>query len=105
MSTPDPVETQRGFLIYGGGPVQTSYGHEIRVQESSAAEGPHVWLFIGESTTVQAMDPHLSLVEAIEIRDRLDQFISMTAGRWGRKYVTAARREVARRRLGKEEGQ
>jgi len=102
LSAPDPVETQRGFLIYGGDAVETSYGHSVRVQESSSAEGPHVWLFVGESPTVKAMDPHLSLAEAIEIRDRLDQFISMTAARWGRKYVTAARREVARRRLGKE---
>lgn len=99
MSAPDPVETQRGFLVYGGGPFPTSYGHELRVQESSSAEGPHVWIFIGESGTTKSMDPHLSLEEAIDLRDRLNQFISMTTARWGRKYVTAARRALARRRM------
>lgn len=103
MNAPDPVETQRGFLIYGGGSFPTSYGHELRVQESSSANGPHVWIFIGESGTTKSMDPHLSLEEAIDLRDRLNQFISMTTARWGRKYVTGARRELARKRKEGEE--
>lgn len=97
----------RGFLVYGGTAVNTSYGHTVRVQESSSAEGPHVWLFIGESSLprMSAMDPHLSLADAIEIRDRLTQFIESVPERWGDggKALQEAYEEVALRRAAENE--
>jgi hypothetical protein len=101
MNPPVPAN-DRGFLVYGGSPVITSYGHpvEIRVQESSAASGPHVWLFVDEASRVEGREPHLSLADAIEIRDRLTQFIEDVPRQWtrGEQMLREAYEEVARRR-------
>lgn len=99
--------SDRGFMLYGGSAVMTSYGHpvEIRVQESSAASGPHVWMFIDEAPGMTAREPHLSLADAIEIRDRLTQFIDEVPERWtrGAEFVQEAHEEVARRRAAERE--
>lgn len=99
--------SDRGFMLYGGSAVMTSYGHpvEIRVQESSAASGPHVWMFIDEAPGMIAREPHLSLADAIEIRDRLTQFIDEVPERWtrGAEFVQEAHEEVARRRAAERE--
>lgn len=68
--------SQRGFLGYGD-PVLTTYGHEVRVYESSAADAPHIWLGIehdGARSGIQACRAmaHLSIEQAIAIRDRLN---------------------------------
>lgn len=81
-TVPDPVANDRGFLTYTGGPIPTDYGHEITIQESSAASGPHVWLFVGDSTMVLGHDPHLTLAQAIRLRAALDQFIQGVPERW-----------------------
>lgn len=97
MPIPDPVETNdRGFLTYAGGPIATDYGHTITVRESSAAEGPHVWLFIGESERTEKGSPHLSLAQALMLRAALDQFIDGVPERWGGggELLAEARREV-----------
>lgn len=87
--------------------MRTSYGHpvEIRVQESSAASGPHVWLFIDEAPGMDGREPHLSLADAIKIRDRLTQFIDDTPERWtrGASMLREAHKEVARRRAAERE--
>lgn len=97
----------RGFMLYGGSSVITSYGHpvEIRVQESSAASGPHVWMFIGEAPGMNGREPHLSLADAIEIRDRLTQFIDDVPEQWtrGSALLREAQREVDRRRAAERE--
>lgn len=106
MSLNDPVPaSDRGFLLYGGTPVNTSYGHPVRVQESSSASGPHCWLFIDEAPGTTKLSPHLSLADAIEIRDRLTQFIDGTPDRWerGSKILKEAHEEVARRRATERE--
>lgn len=107
MPVNPPSETGRGFRVYGGSAVNTSYGHpvEIRVQESSAASGPHVWLFIGHAPGMKDRDPHLSLADAIEIRDRLTQFIDEVPERWtrGAEFAQEAQEEVARRRAAERE--
>lgn len=99
--------SDRGFLLYGGSAVVTSYGRpvEVRVQESSAASGPHVWLFIGEAGDRVPFDPHLTLADAIEIRDRLTQFIDEIPEHWtrGKKLLASAQEEVARRRAAERE--
>lgn len=108
MSLNPPVPaSDRGFMLYGGSAVRTSYGHpvEIRVQESSAASGPHVWMFIDAASGMKGREPHLSLADAIEIRDRLTQFIDEVPERWTRGAVMLreAHEEVARRRSGEGE--
>lgn len=99
--------SDRGFMLYGGSAVRTSYGHpvEIRVQESSAASGPHVWMFIDAAPGMKGREPHLSLADAIEIRDRLTQFIDDVPERWtrGAMLLREAHEEVARRRSGEGE--
>ncbi|MDJ0368767.1 hypothetical protein QMK19_03505 [Streptomyces sp. H10-C2] len=95
ISDPAPV-SDRGFLIYGGQPIPTSYGHTVRVQESSAAEGPHVWLFIDDSPVSDRNSPHLSLEQAIAVHAALGQFIDGVAERWedGAERVAEAKRNV-----------
>jgi hypothetical protein len=95
ISDPKPAN-DRGFLSYAGGPIETDYGHTIRVQESSAASGPHVWLFVSDSKQVPGHDPHLSLEQAVMLRTALDQFIEGVADRWdgGAEMVTEAKRAV-----------
>ena len=96
------VDGDRGFLLYGGKPIETDYGHTIRVKESSAADGPHVWLFIDCSDArTTGIDPHLSLAQAIALRSALDQFIESVPERWshGDERMSAAR-EIA---LGRRE--
>jgi hypothetical protein len=109
MPVNEPSPNGRGFLLYGGSAVRTSYGHPVRVQESSSAEGPHVWLFTDESDLpgISTTDPHLSLADAIEIRDRLTQFINGVPERWtdGKRLLREARKEVATRRATEREGE
>lgn len=92
----EPTPNGRGFLTYGGGEIPTSYGHTIRVQESSAASGPHVWLFISGSSRVPGHDPHLSLADALRVHAALGQFIDGVPERWQHGDITLARakREV-----------
>lgn len=74
-NTPGPVNfTERGFANYAV--IDTDYGHTVTVRESSAASGPHVWLFIGDSPTVEKHNPHLSMGQAIQLRDALNVFIA-----------------------------
>ena len=81
----EPTLTDRGFVTYTGDqPIRTSYGHVITVRESSSAEGPHVWLFIGPSATAEGHDPHLDLAQAIALRSALTRFISDASTRWER---------------------
>jgi hypothetical protein len=92
----EPTATNdRGFLAYAGGPIETDYGHTIRVQESSAASGPHVWLFIGEGDQ-PGTDPHLDLEQAIALRAALDQFIEGVPERWanGQEVLNEAKLNV-----------
>jgi len=95
VGTPKP-SSDRGFLAYAGGPIPTEYGHTIRVQESSAASGPHVWLFIGYSPRVDTCDPHLNLDQALALRAALDQFIEGVPDRWedGQSMLDDAKRRV-----------
>lgn len=91
----EPVPANdRGFLLYGGRRIQTAYGHDIRVQESSSAEGPHVWLFIDGSRI--ARDPHLSLAQAVAVHAALGQFIDGVPDRWesGAQLLADARRRA-----------
>lgn len=91
------TDGDRGFLLYGGQPIRTDYGHLVSVRESSAAGGPHVWLFTDSSNAqVQGNDPHLSLAQAIALREALDQFITSVPERWSNgAEMLAAAKEMA----------
>lgn len=85
----DITPNARGFHRYGE-PVETSYGHKVSVYESSAANGPHVWLNVSKDFNRGPGDlpecdvaAHLSLDQAIAIRDRLTAFIDEVPERWG----------------------
>ncbi|MFD4547313.1 hypothetical protein [Streptomyces sp. NPDC058466] len=95
VAEPAPAN-DRDFLTYAGAPIRTSYGHEVRVQESSAADGPHVWLFIGDSPTMASHDPHLNLEQAIAVHAALGQFIDGVPERWtdGQAMLDEAKRNV-----------
>lgn len=93
-------EGDRGFYTYLGRPLMTTYGHEITVRESSAAMGPHVWLFIdtlqARKMGVTSPDPHLNLAQAIGLRMALEQFITEVPERWqsGRQMLKDALAKV-----------
>jgi hypothetical protein len=92
---PGPVlRSDRGFLAYAGGPIPTDYGHDINVYESSAADGPHVWLSIGDSPRVDGRNAHLNLRQAILLRGALDQFIQGVPDRWERGAEMLANAEA-----------
>ena len=79
--------TNRGFHEYGQ-PVICTYGSEIRVYESSAASGPHVWLKVkcadvslhhqppGEGTA------HLNEEQARAVIERLQAWLDEIPTRW-----------------------
>jgi hypothetical protein len=95
--------TERGFGVYAE--FTDSYGSEVRVQESSSAEGPRVWIFashdpedrylrpgarellefagfpnLAELAAKLTPSPHLSIDQAKRVRDALDAFIAENGG-------------------------
>lgn len=98
----DRSVTPRGFVAYDE--FTDTYGSKIRVQQSSSAEGPRVWIFaehaesrlperfwsrlaaagftrpedLGELAAMLEPSPHLDVEQAKRLRDALDEFISST---------------------------
>jgi hypothetical protein len=91
----DRSVTSRGFTVYAE--FTDSYGSRIRVQESSSAEGPRVWVFadhaeppalpekfarrlhgvdLDELAAFLEPSPHLDVEQARRLRDALDAFIT-----------------------------
>lgn len=77
---PTPTMTARGFQHHE--PIPSEYGGEVRVYESSAASGPHIWLTATAPENLN--DPegnevkaplHLTLANATRLRDQLTQLI------------------------------
>lgn len=68
--------TDRGFRHWE--PIPTSYGHEIRVYESSAASAPHIWLAVDGEKAITDFPgtAHLTLDQAKAVRDALDEAIT-----------------------------
>lgn len=83
-------QTSRGFYNYGS-PVETTYGEEVSLRESSAADGPHCWLYIKDGPDGRVLEDkssaHMSLAQAVAIRDRLTAFIDQVPERWGEEYA------------------
>jgi len=95
MTEANRSHTERGFTIYDQ--FTDSYGHPVRVQESSNAIGAHVWIFAEpdrdylkpeeralfaahgidphELGCRLSASPHLDVEQAERVRDALDAFI------------------------------
>lgn len=75
----------RGFHVYGD-PVSTDYGAKIRVYESSAASGPHVWM----SVTPGSVQPdkggsvaaHMDATQTRAVIARLQAWLDEIPTRW-----------------------
>jgi hypothetical protein len=72
MSEPEYELSQRGFKYLA--PITCTYGTEVRVYESSAAESPHLWVALKETRLEGRGEAHahLSFEQARELRDQLD---------------------------------
>lgn len=96
MSEPDTAArslTDRGFITYDE--FKDSYRADVKVVESSAASGPHVWVFVkGGSVHDNEGSAHLSLDQAVRLRDALTAFIREVPERWedenGRRCARSA---------------
>lgn len=86
MPTTDPTKDARGFCIYAT--VKDDRGATLDVKESSAANGPHVWLFTESGHVYQSSLPgsgsmHLNAEQAARVRDALTAFLDQIPHRWG----------------------
>lgn len=99
LAEPKDLGSGRGLWVYGGSEIVTRDGGNLRVQDSSSAMGPHLRFYFtpGRNGSPQ---PHLSLKDVIELRDRLNQFIEKVPERWsaGDAIVAEAYGEVNRGR-------
>lgn len=72
-------ESDRGFKQYG--PIETDYGHVLRVYESSAATRPCLWLSVDPQAAAtkdrggRELGVHMTLDEAVTLRDTIDRAI------------------------------
>jgi hypothetical protein len=73
--------TQRGFAIYGA--YKDSRNNVVRIQESSSAAGPHVWIFTNDRDGRDAIihlgqphsvSPHLTPAQARRVAQALERF-------------------------------
>lgn len=71
---PEPQRsvTEHGFDTFDE--FRDTYGRPVAVRESSAASGPHVWIF--------GTDLHLDIEGAKRVRAALDTFLSEVPERW-----------------------
>jgi hypothetical protein len=72
--------TPRGFAVYAE--LVDRYGSRVRVQKSSAAEEPCVW--ISAKSGEEPTSPHLTVEQARRVRDGLDVFLRDAEGDNGR---------------------
>jgi hypothetical protein len=84
------VRNDRNFHGYGREALRCTYNSEIRVYESSAASGPHVWLNIRCDPRVLRDQPpgegtaHLNEEQARDLVDRLQTWLDEIPSRWAR---------------------
>lgn len=82
------VLSERGFVQ--GRPIPSAYGGAIKVCESSAAEAPHIWVMVhspvdlnNPSGPEQEAVAHLTLENAIRLRDQLGHLTTRMVNDWG----------------------
>ncbi len=79
---PERVVSDRGFIGYDS--FKDSYGAEVKIQESSAASGPHCWIFVeGGGIDDNKGSAHLDEAQARIVRDALDAWLGEIPERWG----------------------
>ena len=69
----EPTTSDRGFRAFG--PVTTAHGDTVQITESSAANGPHLWLNTINGSDGDNVTAHLTLAAAEQIRDQLTWFL------------------------------
>ena len=94
MSVEIIVRGDRGFHGYGK-PFRDTYGSEIEVYESSAAEGPHVWLKVDASRWITSPEDfavgtaHLNEDQARALVERLQAWLDEIPSRWSGRWERA----------------
>jgi hypothetical protein len=82
---------ERGFEGYLE--MKDTRDNTIRVQESSAANGPRCWIFVKDVQgreaydhmgSLQAVSPHLSPAQAKRLAQALMRFVNTSKKRWGK---------------------
>lgn len=86
---PEPTITDRGLAKWP--PTSTSYGAEVLVYESSAAEAPHIWLGVDQPEPATSSPPelpaaiataHMTLEQAEEVHANLGAAIEYVKKTW-----------------------
>ena len=75
MSTRRVVDNDRNLGRYAR--FKDTYGAEVKVSQSSSAEGPHVWIFIKGGGANEGKDAaaHLSVEQAKEVIGALTEWV------------------------------
>jgi hypothetical protein len=91
--------TERGFVHWS--PVPTTYGHEVRVYESSAAEQACMWLTVGPGTTDDRDGErcaHLTYEQALQVHARVGAWLDLHRSEFARakadEYAAALAAEL-----------
>lgn len=79
------TSNSRGFHVYGDR-VSTDYGAEVRVYESSAASGPHVWMSVTPGSVQPGKDgvvtAHMDVNQTRAVIARLQAWLDEIPTRW-----------------------
>lgn len=91
--------SNRGFPQFGD-PIETDYGHWVRVYGSSAAMKDCVWMSVDHDGISHGIKPavdagvHMDLAQATQLRDHLSTWINMING-YDDAEVEGLRGEIA----------
>jgi hypothetical protein len=81
------TSSARGFHTYGD-TLECTYGNQVTVVESSAAKGPHVWLFVDRGPTsyltpeMGRVSLHLDVEQVEGLIARLQAWRDEIPSRW-----------------------
>lgn len=99
MSATDAPYTvsDRGFIHWA--PVATTYGHEVTVYESSAAEQACMWLSLGKGQTHDSEDTdrsaHLTYEQALQVHGRIGAWLDRHRAEFARARADEYARGLA----------
>ncbi len=80
--------SDRGFHGYGKEPLKCTYNGTAEVYESSAADGPRVWLKVEDGYPIKASSVegvaylHLDKEQVLDLIDRLQTWVDEIPSRW-----------------------
>src|SRR5262245_29345640 len=81
---PDRTWTERGFAVYDE--FTDTYGSKIRVQESSSARGPRVWIFASHA------QPHLRPDQVAVLAQSGSLTLTSWPRNWSRRRISTSSR-------------